>query len=81
MARRCGEVWYVAGMTVDGGYAIVDLDFLDDGSEYSGKWIKDASAGGQCGVVAGNAVFRRDETFGVEMKPAGGFVLKLSRME
>ncbi len=81
MARRCGEVWYVAGMTVDGGDAIVGLDFLDDGSEYSGEWIKDASAGGQCGVVAGNAVFRSDDKFGVEMNPAGGFVLKLSRMK
>jgi alpha-glucosidase len=89
IARRNGDVWYIAGINGQdirngGGF---DVAFLGDGA-WRGSMIKDGPsdrefevtiAGVTIAGISADAAPGRTHNFGVEMRPRGGFVIRLER--
>ena len=78
MARQSGGDWYVAGLSVDGYAGAVDLGFLDAGIKYDGEWVMDSPESDKA-VIIGSGEYVKNGIFNAEMRPNGGFVLRLHR--
>jgi len=78
MARRVDGDWYVAGLSVGGYTETMQLDFLEEGVKYDGAWVTDNPASGNA-VTTGSGVYGKNDIFHAEVRPNGGFVLRLRR--
>ena len=81
VARRKGDVWYVAGITnAEGRYCTFDTSFLSDGS-WTMEIFKDANDSDENGTSYSHTRLgmRRGESMVVRMAPGGGFVARFTK--
>ena len=77
VARRSGDVWYVAGICGEDGYdAGFPLDFLGRGNTWKAEFCTDGENGR---AVASTRRVSGGDWFPVKMDKAGGFTLILTR--
>ncbi len=79
MARRTGDVWYLAGIT--GGQAkdiTIDMSFLNEGN-YSAQILKDGPNAGRIGTdyLFLNETVSENSVLNIKMVKGGGFVVKI----
>ena len=81
VARRKGDVWYVAGITnAERRYYTLDTSFLPDG-EWNMEMFKDSYVSDTKGTSYSHTRLglRRGESIVVQMAPGGGFVARFTR--
>ena len=81
VARRKGDVWYVAGITnAEGRYYTFDTSFLPDG-DWNMEIFKDASDSNEnaTSYVHTRLKLRKGESMVVRMAPGGGFVARFTK--
>ena len=81
VARRKGDVWYVAGITNDEGrYYTLDTSFLPEG-EWNMEIFRDAYDSGDKGSTYFHTRLgmRRGESMVVRMAPGGGFIARFTK--
>ena len=81
VARRKGDVWYVAGITnAEGRYYTLDTSFLPEG-DWNMEIFKDASDSDEkaTAYVHTRLRLRRGESMVVRMAPGGGFVARFAK--
>lgn len=83
VARRCGEVWYVGGLTGREGRRVgVDLGFLGDGA-FRAELFRDGANAAKYGrdYRRESLLLGESRTLEIEMAPGGGFVLKIEKVQ
>ena len=81
LARRKGDVWYVAAMNDwEEREMSLDLSFLDDGS-YDASIFRDAADSGENAehFVNETAVITKDKAITFTLAPGGGYVIRLEK--
>ena len=81
VARRKGDVWYVAGITnAEGRYYTLDTSFLPEG-EWIMEIFRDAYDSGDKGASYSHARLgmRQGESMVVRMAPGGGFIARFTK--
>ena len=81
VARRKGDIWYVAGITnAESRYCTIDMSFLPEG-EWTMEIFKDAYDSDETGesYVHTRIGIHRGESVVVRMAPGGGFVARLTK--
>jgi len=85
IARRKGDVWYIGGVNGQDirGSAGFNVAFLG-GGHWRGALIKDGASDREFEVAVADIVDvppGRAGSFGVPMRPRGGFVMRLERAQ
>ena len=79
MARRSGEKWYVAGISVDARTASVSLDFLSKGCNYYAQIYKDGAD--KMSMATESVLVNHEDTLNIETLANGGFTVVLTKTE